>query len=63
MFGIHGTEPCYEGLILQRNNRKITIWEPRPGHVIPEGLILQRNNRKITIWEPRPGHVITKTML
>ena len=25
------SEPCYKGIILYRNYRKMTIWEPRPG--------------------------------
>ena len=28
------SEPCNKGIILYRNNRKMTIWEPRPGRVI-----------------------------
>ena len=28
------SEPCYKGIILYRNYRKMTIWEPRPGRVI-----------------------------
>ena len=27
------SEPYYKGIILKRNYRKMTIWEPRPGHV------------------------------
>ena len=38
MFGIHRTGPCYKWTMLYKdtfiNYRKITIWEPRPGHVL-----------------------------
>ena len=33
------SEPCYKGIILQRNYRKMTIWEPRSGRVITKTML------------------------
>ena len=33
------SEPCYKEIILYRNCRKITIWEPRSGHVITKTVL------------------------
>ena len=33
------SEPCYKGIILYRNNRKMTILEPRPDHVITQTVL------------------------
>ena len=33
------SEPCYKGIILERNYWKITIWEPRPGRVITKTML------------------------
>ena len=33
------SEPCYKGVILQRNYRTMTIWEPKPDHVITKTVL------------------------
>ena len=33
------SEPCYKGIILLRNHRKMIIWEPRPGSVITKTVL------------------------
>ena len=33
------SEPCYNGIILWRNDRKMTIWDPRPGQVITKTML------------------------
>ena len=33
------SELCYKGIILYRNFKKMTIWEPRPGHVVTKTVL------------------------